>query len=287
MWYSNSVEQKIDGLATSVKTLTERSEQLLAELHYANAFARSGAFEVQRRALELLRVIEPLRVEGFQKARFGSAHDGGYVMVDDFDGVAAAFSFGIAQDANWDVAVADRGVPVYQFDHTIEAPPITRPDLIFTKAPIVATPAQGGHTIDELVRKYGKSDEPSLILKIDIEGSEWPVFDSASEDSLSRFTQIVSEFHFLKNVAVDPGWHEQALRVFKKLTHNFGVVHVHANNGHGVNLAANIMLPHIIEITFANRRRYRLGATDEIFPGPLDSPNDPHFPDIHLGRFIY
>jgi hypothetical protein len=84
-----------------------------------------------------------------------------------------------------------------------------------------------------------------------------------------------------------PERYHQALRVFKKLTKNFGVVHVHANNGHGVNIIANVMVPHVLEITFVNRQRYRIGVTDEIFPGPLDAPNEPWLPDVHLGRFIY
>jgi tetratricopeptide (TPR) repeat protein len=246
-----------------------------------------GAFEIQKRCLELLRLLAPNRVQGFHKARFGSAHDGGYVMIVDFTGVAAAFSFGIANDANWDADVANHGVPVYQFDHTIDAPPISRRDLIFTKARIVAVPAQGAQTIDELVERYGSPGKASLILKIDIEGDEWDVFDSASETALSCFAQIVGEFHFLGYIMTDSRFYEKALRVFKKLTRTFGVVHVHATNSHNGHSVGNVMVPYLLEITFANRHRYSLAATDEIFPGPLDAPNNPNSPDIYLGRFIY
>jgi len=247
----------------------------------------AAPFEIQRRCLELLRLLAPNRAEGFHKARFGSAHDGGYVLIDDFDGIAAAFSFGIAQDANWDAAIADRGVPVYQFDHTIEATPISRPDLIFTKARIVAEPAQGGCTIDELVRRHGSPGQASLILKTDIEGDEWAVLDAASEEALSCFAQIVGEFHHFGSSMWESDGYEQVLRVFKKLTRNFGVVHVHACNVHPLSNVGNVMVPQILELTFANRRRYSLGATDEIFPGPLDGTNDASLPDIHLGRFMY
>jgi len=258
--------------------------------HIGLAEASKEAGRLHAQCLELMRLLEPHRAEGFQKARFGSAHDGGYVMVNDFDEISAAFSFGIAQDANWDAAVADRGVPVYQFDHTIDAPPISRPDLIFTKARIVAEPTEGGETIDQLARRHGSPGKASLILKIDIEGDEWAVFDSASEAALSCFSQIMGEFHFLVNIMMDPELYQRALRVFKKLTRNFAVVHVHATNGYhgqGVHSIANVMVPHLLEITFANRHRYSLGVTDEIFPGPLDTPSDPGLPDVHLGRFMY
>src|SRR5947208_2372208 len=65
-----------------------------------------------------LRLLRPHAVVDFSKARFGSANDGGYVMVDDFHGIDKAFSFGIDRDAEWDLSVANRGLIVYQFDHT-------------------------------------------------------------------------------------------------------------------------------------------------------------------------
>jgi hypothetical protein len=250
------------------------------------AFATAGSFDIQRHSLELMRLLKPHRAEGFQKARFGSPNDGGYVLIDDFDSIDAAFSFGIEQDASWDVSVADRGVPVYQFDHTIDASPVSRDDLIFAKKRIVAQPAAGCETINDLVDRHGSAGSASLILKIDIEHDEWPVFDATSEAALSCFAQIVGEFHGFGSM-IDAPWNHRARRVFEKITGQFGVVHVHANNHCGLNSVANIPVPEVLEITFANRSRYRLVSADEIFPGPLDAPNYPYLPDIHLGKFVY
>lgn len=257
----------------------------MAALGYEDAVKLSQ--KIEERSRELLRLLKPNRVEGFQKARFGSAHDGGYVMIDDFSGIVAALSFGIAQDACWDAAVANRGVPVYQFDHTIDEPPIARPDLIFEKSRIVARAQRGARTLDELVSRHGMPWKSSLLLKIDIEGDEWDVFDAASEGALKSFAQIVGEFHFLGNVMVDAPWYEKALRVFTKLSAHFAVVHVHGNNGHGARSAAGITVPHLLEVTLASKHRYAFGPTHEVFPGALDAPNDPNVPDIPLGEFIF
>jgi hypothetical protein len=74
-------------------------------------------------ALSVLRPLRPHRVDGLDKVRLGRFFDGGYVMLDAFDGVLAAYSLGINDDVSWDLDMAARGVPVFQYDHTIEAPP--------------------------------------------------------------------------------------------------------------------------------------------------------------------
>jgi hypothetical protein len=295
------IEQRITACTEEHRLALERLEQriaaseecvsrLTALMHdharYVNAFATAGSFEIQQRVLGLLKLLRPHRAKGFAKARFGSPNDGGYILIDDFDQIDAAFSFGIEQNASWDVCVADRGVPVYQFDHTIDTAPVTRDDLIFFKKRIVAQPAPGCETINDLVAQHGRTGSASLILKIDIEHDEWPVFDATSVTALSCFSQIVCEFHGF-GFMIDPQWNERARRVLEKITGQFGVVHVHANNHCGLNSVANTPVPEVLEITFANRSRYRLAPTDEIFPGPLDAPNHPYLPDIRLGPFVY
>jgi hypothetical protein len=47
------------------------------------------------------------------------------------------------------------------------------------------------------------------------------------------------------------------------------------------------MIPSVFEVTYANRGMYSIVETDEIFPGPLDTPNDPSRPDMHLGNFRF
>ena len=242
-------------------------ERALAQISAA-PLVGTGSFEVQQRALELLRLLRPHAAKGFHKARFGSPNDGGYIMLDDFDRITAAFSFGIEQNADWDVSIADRGLPVYQFDDFIEASPVIRPDLMFTKARIVPHPAPDGATIEQLVERHGTPGLPSLVLKIDIEHAEWAVFEATSEHALSCFAQIVGEFHGF-DLMFDQNWIANAQHVFAKLTRQFAVVHVHANNYTPLYNIANIPVPAVLEITFANRSRYRLEPADEIFPGPL------------------
>jgi hypothetical protein len=244
-------------------------------------------FETQDEIKATLRLLRPCAVQGFTKARFGSANDGGYILVDDFRGVDTALSLGIEQNASWDVDVAQRGVTVYQFDHTVDAPITDNARLIFAKKRISSEVGPETESLSSLVGRHDRRHpRPNILLKIDIETEEWAVFDTTPPEILDRFTQIVGEFHYLQGFS-DVNWQLLFRRVLQKLSYAYGVVHVHANNYGGFSSVANVIFPNVLEITFANRSMYSFVETDEMFPGPLDTPNDPSHPDLHLGSFRF
>ena len=243
----------------------------------------ASEFETQDEIKKILRLLRPYAVEGFRKARFGSPCDGGYILLDDFQGIDTAFSFGVEQNASWDVDIAKCGVTVYQFDHTVDAPITDNPRLIFARKRIFTEARPESESLPSLIRQHDKRNaKPNILLKIDIENDEWAVFDTTPPEILNRFSQIVGEFHYLQGLS-DLQWRRFVTRVLEKLSDSYAVVHVHANNIGGFSNVANIIFPNVLEITFANRSMYSFSETDEIFPGPLDAPNDPSHPDLHLG----
>jgi len=136
------------------------------------------------------------------------------------------------------------------------------------------------------VATHSKLDAPDLILKIDIEGCEWDVFDHATDAALSKLAQIICEFHDLSHLT-DPVFRSRAQRVLEKLDKHFAPVHVHANNFGRLCNVANIPLPDVLEVTFASRCRYSFTQSTETFPTPLDMPNLPQVADIMLGSFRF
>jgi hypothetical protein len=247
----------------------------------------AGAIAVNREVKAALRLLRPLAVPRFEKVRLGSSHDGGYICIDDFHGIDTAFSFGIEQNPSWDVAVADRGLTVYQFDHTVDAPLPSDPRMVFAKKRITPDAGDDSESITSLVQRYDKGGHrPNLILKMDIESDEWQVFDATSSSILGRFSQIICEFHSFEDFH-DSDWRQRTTRVLRKLVDSHGVVHIHANNFAGSTNIANVFVPNVMEVTFANKDLYTFTTTDEIFPGPLDEPCNPEQPDVHLGSFRF
>jgi hypothetical protein len=158
--------------------------------------------------------------------------------------------------------------------------------LHFERKKAAGNPSADAVTIAGLVAAHSKLSAPDIILKMDIEGSEWDVLDNSSSESLSKLSQIICEFHGLGRLYEAP-FHARALRVFHNLAQQFAVIHVHANNNGDMCNLANVAVPSTLEITFANRARYSFVESNETFPTPLDAPNRPDLAEIRLGSFRF
>jgi len=114
--------------------------------------------------------------------------------------------------------------------------------------------------------------EKSVILKSDIEGSEFEIIDGIVDYS-NRINALIFEFHWLdKN-------EEIFLESIKKLQKFFDIVHIHGNN-HCDKLSTG--LPITLEMTLVNKK-YGPEKKEFIRSFPikgLDSPNNPTKVDL-------
>ncbi len=218
--------------------------------------------------------------------RLGGPNDGGYVCLNDFDEIVAALSLGTGADVSWDADIADRGKMVYQYDHTVEGPPISNVNFRFNRLKIDSGADGEGEHIDSILARNALTRPSSVIAKIDIEHDEWAVFAGASRVTLDVFAQIICEFHGFDQIT-DAEWFNRAFAVLDKLSEKFSVIHVHANNHAPLLAIGNLLFPEVLEVTFANRKRYTFVDTDELFPGPHDAPNLATRMDHNLGKFVY
>jgi hypothetical protein len=252
--------QKLINHEREIGELNEELRVLAAEV----VFSRVGG-----RLRAILDCLKPKKVIGFDKIRVGAYHDGGYIMLNDFASTPVAYSLGIADEVSWDVEIANRGIPVKQFDYSIKRTPVHHPLFTFY-------PRKVANMTDILA-----SQEKRQILKIDIEGAEWDFFDKCSIETLALFNQIVGEFHFF-SLYHKPEWQARALRVLQKLNETHQLIHIHGNNG-GLSFWANqTLVPDLFELTFILRSEYRFEDIDEKFPGSLDAPNLPDRDDFIL-----
>ena len=68
-------------------------------------------------------LISPKNVFGKKRILIGEKRDGCYVLLDDFKDIKIAYSFGISRMIQFDKNLADRGIDVYMYDHTINSLP--------------------------------------------------------------------------------------------------------------------------------------------------------------------
>jgi len=244
----------------------------------------SAATAAQVRSV--LSLLRPSAAQGVAKVRIGRDFDGGYVMLDDFAGIATALSLGISDDVSWDSDIAERGIRVLQFDQTIDAPPVELPLFEFERLRISPFDESGSVSVGTILRTRVSEAGDTLLLKMDIEGAEWDIYLGIDNDDLCRFKQIVCEFHELDRLS-EEAFADRARRVFEKLTSTHFVCHVHGNNCANFANVANVPVPQSLEITFASRAYYDPEPTAETFPTMLDRPNEPGRADLYLGHFCF
>lgn len=221
------------------------------------------------------------------KVRIGGDHDGGYVMANNFDRNAIAYSIGVGPQIQWDREMALRGLEIHQYDHTVDGLPEEHPAFHFNKIGIAADSSKTDLiTLDEMIFRNGHQEKENMLLKIDVEGAEWDVFDSLAYDVLDKFDQIVVEFHGMEFIG-DAAFRARCDRVFRKLNAQHVPIHVHGNNYGGISIIDGISCPNVFEMSYCKRSNFNFLASDEIFPTAQDQPCLAGHPDIFLGSFRF
>lgn len=238
--------------------------------------------------LGLLRQLRSYKLADAAKVRLGRFNDGGYVMVDLFDNVQAAYSLGINDDVSWDLDVAAKGIPIYQYGHTINQLP--EPHLLFhwERMGISGAPNDDPDftTLEHLVVSNGHEHSTDLLLKCDIEGAEWLLLAKTPSKVLQQFSQIVLEVHQMEWLG-QVGHADNVRQALVNLTAHHHVVHVHANNYAPWICLGGIPVPNSIELMLVRKSEGSFSISDEIFPTSLDMPCNPNLSDLFLGKFDY
>ena len=244
--------------------------------------------ELQEQVLGALRLLTPVKVVGFRKRRIGGTGDGGYVMLDDLTGIGVCYSLGVGPDVSWDVAMAQRGATVLQYDHTVAAPPADHPNCRHFKVGITHDEAlsPGMRRIDTLLQENGHASRRDMVLKVDIEGHEWDSLSVLPSAVLGQFRQVLVELHGMRLLHMD-SFRERAVALFDKLRLTHHCIHVHGNNFGGMSVVAGTPIADVLELTLVRREDYVVEPSDEVFPTALDGPNNTNLPDLFLGTFRF
>mgnify|MGYP001269606679 CR=1 FL=1 len=125
--------------------------------------------------------------------------------------------------------------------------------------------------IEKVFSRINSQEE--VVLKIDIEGSEYEVVDQILKYS-NRIQMLIFEFHWIDKKE------EIFLESIKKLKDYFEIIHIHGNNHYP---KLNSGLPIILEITFLNKKYIGGQKVEYINKFPvkgLDYPCNPYKEDL-------
>lgn len=239
--------------------------------------------DVDRAALHqaLFDEIQPVKLSNCDFERIGDSNDGGYLACKNLvPRSQAVYSYGIAGTDEWGCTVSARlSLPVHEYDCFNPSRPACGPGAtpMFHDECVGPKPlTEQGRRFDTVENQIARNGDAGkrIIMKMDVEGAEWPSFLEMSDILLSQIDQLTVEFHDIN----DPKY----LDVIRKLKRTFYVANLHYNNWECRDDAAP--LPgRVFELLLVNKS---LGVIEDgakpIFPNPLDAPNRAGHPDCQV-----
>lgn len=229
---------------------------------------------------EIIKIFQPLEVKNKKKIRIGKKGDGGYILLNDFNGIKIAYSLGINREVSFDQDLADRKIDVFMYDHTIEKLPYENKRFHWKKIGLIGNnfKKKNMKTLEELIKENKHSNEKNMILKFDIEKSEWNIFKTLNINTLLQFKYIIGEFHFDdKNKYI-------YINILKKIQQTHQIFHLHCNNcGSAIINIEGYYICSLLEISFIKREGFTFNKFNNSFPiNGLDYKNCKKKPDINF-----
>lgn len=221
--------------------------------------------------------FKPVALSNCTFERIGDPNDGGYVMCGNLllRG-KAVYSYGIANTDEWGCTVSRRlGVPVHQYDCFDTRPPACEGGTPVFHAECVgpARVTEEGRLFDTVHAQIARNGDSGkrLIMKMDVEGAEWPSLLAMPDSALGQIDQLSLEFHRVN----DP----KTIDVIRKLKETFYVVNIHYNNA-ACDPRVAPFPTWAFQVLLVNKY---IGALDPAAgapgPNPLDAPDNPKMPD--------
>ena len=204
----------------------------------------------------------PKEVINKKRILIGNHEDGSYVMLDDFKNIKIAYSIGIDGLIQFDKALADKGIDVYMYDHTIDKLPYENEKFHWKKIGIGGNNDRTSNiqTLTDMMKDNGHLNEKNIILKIDVEGPEWKSLNDVPEDILKQFRFILVEYHFFQL------YPKLYYNVLKKMYKTHQVFFVNCCSLPDVKTFGNNRICVCIEVSYALRSEYSFAKDESIYP---------------------
>lgn len=223
---------------------------------------------------KLLAALAPAKLANCTLKRYGDANDGGYLMCGNLmDEARAAYSYGIDGRDQWGCDVARQlGTTVHQYDcFNLTRFRCDRGKFEFHEECVGdRVSAQDGRLFDTLTSQLARNGDADkrLIVKMDVEGSEWSALATTPDSVLALIDQLAVEFHGVNG--------PHFLETVEKLKRHFYVAHFHANNW-SCDPEVAPLTAWANDVLFVNKRIGVLAASDAppSLPHGLDAPSNP------------
>lgn len=225
----------------------------------------------------LYAALAPVEITNCELKRFGSVNDGGYLMCANMlPRAQSIYSYGIGSADDWGCDLSgELRLPLHQYDCFISdvprcgnVTPMFHAECVGSER--VTIEGRAFDTIANQVEKNGDTGK-RLVVKMDVEGSEWRSLAAAPDHVLNAIDQLAVEFHRVEERAF--------LDTAARLSQFFYVARVHHNNFECRPGFEPFAGP-VFEALLVNKRLAVANPwVDARGASALDAPNNPAAPD--------
>lgn len=212
-------------------------------------------------------LILPKEVCGKKRILLGGKLSGSYVLLNDFQDIKIAYSFGISTNIQFDKALADRGINIFMYDHTIDSLPYENPRFHWKKIGICGKNTNNKmlKNLEELIIENNHTNEKNMILKIDVEHWEWESLINLKEETLEKFKYIAIEFHFKDSKEFKDN--NLYYNVLKKISNTHQVFYTRCNGNRSLKVNfGNNRICNMIEVSYILKKNNTFKKDEEIYP---------------------
>ena len=207
--------------------------------------------------------------------RIGGQSDGGYLLPNNLKDISYCYSPGVSNTANFEKELSDKyNIKSFMVDGSVDKAPISDPNFQFLSKYLGTFSNNKFITLSDWLKQTSEDNEKGKILQMDIEGGEYDVLIYEDGKTLSSFSTIIIEFHFLHQLFKD-NFLKMVTSIFEKIYKYFSICHVHPNNCCGLAELDGIKVPRVMEITFIRNDYIDKSSSNKkvVLPNKLDRKN--------------
>lgn len=268
---------------TSRRSLNLRTEYMIRVLNTASLRQNITSDDLGLR-LNFAEEFQSLLLQPLAQSklvRLGRNADGGYSIPPlKFDKLV---TLGVGKDISFEMNSFFQEVDIHLFDHTVERPFDLNKNMMFYKKGIGNSDKDNLLSFNSICELSQVNSNAKNLLKFDIEGDEYFVFENAD---FSKFSTIVCELHWIEDCFYSDKFFNLQI-LLMKLHLNHSLVNVHVNNWSSLFNVGSVVLPNVVQLTFLKSKELnQQGKTSSI--ESIDFPCRVGYPEIwppKLARF--
>lgn len=220
------------------------------------------------------------KVRDWELTRFGGKSDGGYLFYEEIASVSdCLYSYGVGRNTTFEVDFCNRTKKqAFAFDHTVKDLPHLHESITFVREGIAGEKRPKMNTFEGHREIYGGK---KVLLKIDVEGWEYDVFEKITRSTLKSVTGILLEIHNIhSNFA---GF----VNLIRFINNQFALIHIHPNNYGEVFVIDGKRFPDVLEMSYVNKEFFDVEKNDiPQVPHKFDIRNSKKREDINIS-YLY